>query len=60
MITSRGIIEERRNVTLLPVPADQIREASAEVRTRERLDGLLKFFYRASRYIERLTIRPTT
>ena len=34
------------NVILFPVPADRIGESSGEVCTRERLGGLLKFYYR--------------
>jgi putative transposase len=34
------------NVILFPVPADRVGEPCGEVRTRERLGGLLKFYYR--------------
>ena len=34
------------NVILFPVPADRIGESNSKVRTRERLGGLLKFYYR--------------
>jgi transposase InsO family protein len=33
------------NVILFPVPADRIGESSGEIRTRERLGGLLKFYH---------------
>ena len=36
------------NVILFPVPADRIGESNGEVRTRERLGGLLNFYYRAA------------
>jgi len=36
------------NVILFPVLADRIGETTGEVRTRERLGGLLKFYYRAA------------
>jgi hypothetical protein len=36
----------KANVILFPVPADRIGESSGEIRTRERLGGLLKFYYR--------------
>jgi hypothetical protein len=35
----------KADVILFPVPADRIGESSGEVRTRERLGGLLKFYY---------------
>jgi putative transposase len=34
------------NVILFPAPADRVGEATGEVRTRERLGGLLRFYYR--------------
>jgi putative transposase len=34
------------NVILFPGAADRIGEASGEIRTRQRLGGLLKFYYR--------------
>jgi transposase InsO family protein len=34
------------NVILFPVAADRIGESSGEIRTRQRLGGLLKFYYR--------------
>jgi transposase InsO family protein len=34
------------NVILFPSPADRIGESTGEIRTRERLGGLLKFYYR--------------
>jgi len=34
------------NMVLFPVPEDRIGEASGEIRTRERLGGLLKFYHR--------------
>ena len=34
------------NVILFPVPADRIGEPTGEIHTRERLGGLLKFYYR--------------
>ena len=34
------------NVILFPVPADRIGETSGQIRTRERLGGLLKFYHR--------------
>lgn len=34
------------NVILFPEPADRIGEGAGEIRTRERLGGLLKFYYR--------------
>jgi transposase InsO family protein len=34
------------NVILFPRPADRIGESTGEIRTRERLGGLLKFYYR--------------
>jgi hypothetical protein len=34
------------NVILFPAAADRIGESSGEIRTRERLGGLLKFYYR--------------
>ena len=34
------------NVILFPAPADRIGEAEGKVRTRERLGGLLRFYYR--------------
>ena len=34
------------NVILFPVPADRVGETAGEIRTRERLGGLLKFYYR--------------
>ena len=36
------------NVILFPVPADRVGETAGEIRTRERLGGLLKFYYRAA------------
>ena len=36
------------NVILFPVPADRVGEATGEIRTRERLGGLLRFYYRAA------------
>ena len=36
----------KANVILFPAPADRIGESSGEIRTRERLGGLLKFYYR--------------
>jgi transposase InsO family protein len=36
------------NVILFPEPADRVGEATGEIRTRERLGGLLKFHYRAA------------
>jgi hypothetical protein len=33
---------------LLPAPADRIGESSGRIHTRERLGGLLKFYYRAA------------
>ena len=38
----------KANVILFPAPADRIGESSGEIRTRERLGGLLKFYYRES------------
>jgi hypothetical protein len=34
------------NVILFPAPADRIGEPNGEIHTRERLGGLLKFYYR--------------
>ena len=34
------------NVILFPAPADRIGESSGEIRRRERLGGLLQFYYR--------------
>jgi hypothetical protein len=34
------------NVILFPVAADRVGETSGDIRTRERLGGLLKFYYR--------------
>lgn len=34
------------NVILFPVPTDRVGESNGKVRTRERLGGLLKFYYR--------------
>ena len=34
------------NLILFPAPADRIGETSGEIRTRERLGGLLKFYHR--------------
>lgn len=34
------------NVILFPAPVDRVGESSGEVRRRERLGGLLKFYYR--------------
>ena len=34
------------NLILFPAPADRIGEPTGEIRTRERLGGLLKFYYR--------------
>jgi putative transposase len=34
------------NIILFPTPADRIGESSGTIRTRERLGGLLKFYYR--------------
>jgi len=34
------------NVILFPAPADRVGESSGEIRTRERLGGLLKFYHR--------------
>lgn len=34
------------NMILFPMAADRIGETSGEIRTRERLGGLLKFYYR--------------
>ena len=34
------------NVILFPAPADRIGEPTGEIQTRERLGGLLKFYYR--------------
>jgi len=36
----------KANVILFPAPADRIGESSGEIRTRERLGGLLKFYHR--------------
>jgi putative transposase len=36
------------NVILFPEPADRVGEASGEIRTRERLGGLLNFYFRAA------------
>jgi putative transposase len=36
------------NVILFPAPADRVGEATGEIRTRERLGGLLKFYHRAA------------
>ncbi len=36
----------RDNLILFPAPADRIGEATGEIHTRERLGGLLKFYYR--------------
>jgi hypothetical protein len=36
----------RGNVILFPTPADRIGESTGEIRSRERLGGLLKFYYR--------------
>jgi putative transposase len=33
------------NVILFPAPADRIGQPTGEIRTRERLGGLLKFYY---------------
>jgi hypothetical protein len=33
------------NVILFPVPADRIGESSGQIRTRDRVGGLLKFYY---------------
>jgi hypothetical protein len=34
------------NVILFPAPEDRIGESSGQIHTRERLGGLLKFYYR--------------
>ena len=34
------------NLVLFPKPADRIGESSGQIRTRERLGGLLKFYHR--------------
>jgi len=34
------------NVILFPTPSDRVGESSGEIRTRERLGGLLRFYYR--------------
>jgi hypothetical protein len=34
------------NIILFPAPADRIGETSGTIRRRERLGGLLKFYYR--------------
>jgi putative transposase len=34
------------NVILFPASVDRVGESSGEIRTRERLGGLLKFYYR--------------
>ena len=36
----------KANAILFPAPADRIGESSGEIRTRERLGGLLKFYHR--------------
>jgi putative transposase len=36
----------KNNVILFPAPADRVGEATGLIRTRERLGGLLKFYYR--------------
>ena len=36
----------KANVILFPAPADRVGESSGEIRTRERLGGLLKFYHR--------------
>ena len=36
------------NVILFPAPEDRIGEMSGDIKTRERLGGLLKFYYRAA------------
>ena len=36
----------KANVILFPAPADRIGEPSGEIRTRERLGGLLKLYHR--------------
>ena len=38
----------KANVILFPAPADRVGESSGEIRTRERLGGLLKFYCRAA------------
>jgi transposase InsO family protein len=36
------------NVILFPTPSDRVGESSGEIRTRERLGGLLRFYYRGA------------
>ena len=40
------ILASDKNVILFPAPADRISESSGELRTRERLGGLLRFYHR--------------
>ena len=38
--------QKKEKVILFPAPADRIGESAGEIRTRERLGGLLKFYHR--------------
>jgi putative transposase len=38
----------KSNVILFPAPADRVGQTTGQIRTRERLGGLLKFYYRAA------------
>jgi hypothetical protein len=49
LVTENRILKSHQgkaNMILLPAPADRIGESSGEIRTRERLGGLLKFYHR--------------
>jgi hypothetical protein len=41
-----GVFATHSNRILFPTPADRIGERCGRIRTRERLGGLLKFYYR--------------
>jgi hypothetical protein len=36
----------KHNVILFPAPADRVGESTGQIQTRERLGGLLRFYYR--------------
>jgi hypothetical protein len=46
IITEKETIKAKGNVILLPAASDRIGESSGEIRTRQRLGGLLKFYHR--------------
>jgi hypothetical protein len=45
IITEKETIKAKGNVILLPAASDRIGESSGEIRTRQRLGGLLKFYH---------------